>query len=581
MFRVPISRRSLLQSAAMGAAGLLSSRLFAQVPVDYAAASQAAQGSKWAVATAHPLATQAAARQFRNGGNAIDAAVAASLMLSVVDAHNSGIGGGGLALMRLADGRLLAIDGRETAPMRSLAEHYLDENGKPVVSRSQIGALAVGVPGLLSLLQELSQEFGRLSWQDALLQAALVAEQGYAISDYFAKVLQRTAFEMSRFPASAAIWLDPSGKPRQAGDMVRQTDMAQSLRNIAQEGTHWFYQGEFAEKMERYMIEQGGWLRADDLANYKTIRREPIVGTYRGHQICGFPPPSSGGIHIGQMLGMLEPFDVAELFQQSTATGLHLLVEVMKRAMADRVHWLGDDDFAKVPRGLLDLGYLSQRSADIDLTRSVRVTGHGIPPRADIDLFGRGGHTTHLTTADADGNVVALTQTVNTSFGSKMVLPGTGITLNNQMDDFSLAPGVRNAFGLLGSQANQILAGKRPLSSMSPTLVLNSDGTLRLTVGAAGGPRIITTVLQAIVRMLDLGMAPVDALGAPRVHHQWSPDLVMVEDRMPGSIVEQLQQFGHTVNITDTLAVAQAIEFKNGQFSSASDPRVPSSAAAL
>ncbi len=581
MFRVPISRRSLLQSAAMGAAGLLSSRLFAQVPVDYAAASQAAQGSKWAVATAHPLATQAAARQFRNGGNAIDAAVAASLMLSVVDAHNSGIGGGGLALMRLADGRLLAIDGRETAPMRSLAEHYLDENGKPVVSRSQIGALAVGVPGLLSLLQELSQEFGRLSWQDALLQAALVAEQGYAISDYFAKVLQRTAFEMSRFPASAAIWLDPSGKPRQAGDMVRQTDMAQSLRNIAQEGTHWFYQGEFAEKMERYMIEQGGWLRADDLANYKTIRREPIVGTYRGHQICGFPPPSSGGIHIGQMLGMLEPFDVAELFQQSTATGLHLLVEVMKRALADRVHWLGDDVFAKVPRGLLDLGYLSQRSADIDLTRSVRVTGHGIPPRADIDLFGRGGHTTHLTTADADGNVVALPQTVNTRFGSKMVMPGTGITLNNQMDDFSLAPGVRNAFGLLGSQANQILAGKRPLSSMSPTLVLNSDGTLRLTVGAAGGPRIITTVLQAIVRMLDLGMAPVDALGAPRVHHQWSPDLVMVEDRMPGSIVEQLQQFGHTVNITDTLAVAQAIEFKNGQFSSASDPRVPSSAAAL
>lgn len=576
----PISRRRLLRNGALGAAALLPNRLFGQVPVDYAGSSQTAHGSRWAVATAHPLATQAAVDQFQKGGNAIDAAVAASLMLSVVDGHNSGIGGGGLALMRLADGRLLAIDGRETAPARSLAEHYLNEKGQPDVSRSQIGALAVGVPGLLSLLNEISQDFGQLDWQEALFQAAQVAEHGYAISDYFAKVLQRTADDLSRFPSSAAIWLDSSGKPWKSGDVVRQFDLAQSLRKIAKQGTHWFYQGEYAQQIERFMIDQGGWLRADDLANYKTIRREPIIGTYRGHQVYGFPPPSSGGIHIGQMLGMLEPFDVAKVFQQSTATGLHLLVEVMKRAMADRVHWLGDADFAKVPRGLLDRDYLRQRAADIDLTRSVSVTAHGMPPGADIDLFGRGGHTTHLTTADSDGNVVALTQTINTSFGSKMVLPGTGITLNNQIDDFSLAPGVRNAFGLLGSQANQILAGKRPLSSMSPTIVLNADGALRFSLGAAGGPRIITAVLQALVRMLDLGMSPADALRSPRVHHQWSPDRVMVEDGMPRPIIDQLRKFGHSVEITDTLAVAQAIEFKSGHFQSASDPRVPSSAAA-
>lgn len=284
---------------------------------------------------------------------------------------------------------------------------------------------------------------------------------------------------------------------------------------------------------------------------------------------------------MAQMLGMLEPYDVPDIFHRSEATGHHLLLEVMKRAMADRVHWLGDADFASVPRGLLDPDYLRERSSQIDLKRATEVTGHGLPPNADVDLFGRGGHTTHVATADSEGLVVALTQTVNTSFGSKMVVPGTGIVLNNEMDDFSLAPGIRNAFGLLGSEANKIVPGKRPLSSMTPTILIDSQGRPRFSGGAAGGPRIITAVLQTLVRHVDLQMPLGEAISQPRLHHQWSPNRAVVENAMPDKMIQQLRGMGHDVQLVDTLAVAQAISVGHSQLESASDPRVPSGAQAL
>lgn len=539
-----------------------------------------ARGQRAAVATVHPLATQAASMAYQRGGNAFDAAIAASLMLSVVDGANSGLGGGGLALVRTPDGSLHAVDGREKAPATASPQMFYTD-GKPDPRKSQVGMLAAGVPGLLATLESLRDRFGKIPWDEALLGAAEVAEQGFVLSQGYARRLRSVATSIRRFPSTAAILLDPAGQPWQAGDRLRQADLARTLRKVAEQGTEWFYHGELAERTGKFMAESGGMLTADDFANYNIVNRQPIRSDYRGNIVIGFPPPSSGGIHNAQMLGMLSQFDVRAIFAQSEAAGRHLLVEVMKRALADRAYWLGDADFAKVPRGLLDADYLRSRAESINLEQAVAVESHGQPPRPDMDLFGPGGHTTHLTTADSDGNVVALTQTVNTSFGSKVIVPGTGVVLNNELDDFSIAPGVRNAYGLLGSEANLIAPGKRPLSSMSPTIVLDAAGSPVLTCGAAGGPKIITTVLQVLVRVLDLEQTIGQALAAPRTHHQWSPDEVVYENALDADVVQQLRDKGHTAKAIASAAVSQGIQFSGGDITAASDPRVSGAAAAL
>lgn len=575
----PLDRRRFVATTGLGIGTLLIPR--SSRGQQAANGSTQASGKLGAVASVHPLATQAAVNCFQRGGNAIDAAIAASIMLSVVDSHNSGIGGGGLALIRLASGKTIALDGREMAPSRSLSSQYIGKDGKPDPSLSQEGPLAVATPGLIAVLDRMAREYGKVSWKDSLLGAAEVAEKGYAISGNFAAVIKENASKLRKYPSSASVLLDSSGQPWKEGSKLVQKDLSRSLKMMAEHGSDWFYRGEFAERAESFMKEQGGFLRADDFAGYQAVEREVIQCRYRDHRVLGFSPPSSGGIHIAQMLAMLEPFNMADLFNNQPAKAYHLLLEVMKRALADRVHWLGDADFTKVPRGLLDAEYLKSRGASIDLDRATKVEGHGVPPRADLDLFGRGGHTTHLTTADADGNVVALTQTVNTSFGSKLILPGTGIVLNNEMDDFSLAPGVRNAFGLLGSEANAIVAKKRPLSSMSPSIVIDADNQPVFTCGAAGGPRIITVVLQSLVRAIDLDLSPEEILALPRVHHQWSPDQAVVENRMPAEVVKQLESMGHQVQLNKHVATAQALRISRQQLSAASDPRVPSSAQAF
>ncbi|MCC7338944.1 MAG: gamma-glutamyltransferase [Pirellulaceae bacterium] len=539
--------------------------------------SRVATGELGVVATVNPLASQAAMQAYQRGGNAIDAAVAASLMLSVVDGHNSGIGGGCLALVYQADGRVVALDGREMAPGSASPEMFF-RAGQPAPELSQLGPLAAGVPGLLATLERLSREHGQIDWNEALLGAAEVAEAGFVISEHFARVLRNSAEDLKRFPASARVLLDPSGQPWSSGHLLRQPDLAQTLRQIAEQGIAWFYHGEFAELAAAHLREAGGVMAASDFANYETLVRRAIQTQYRGDSVIGFPPPSSGGIHDAQMLGMLAEFDVAGIFAESEARGLHLLLEVMKRAMADRAYWLGDADFAKVPRGLLDQDYLRQLASSVDLSRATEVKSHGQPPRADVDLFGQRKHTTHLTTADARGNVVAITQTVNTSFGCKMIVPGTGVVLNNEMDDFSIAPGVRNAFGLLGSEANVIAPGKRPLSSMSPTIVLDDDRKPILSCGAAGGPKIITTVLQVLVRVLDLGESIQQAIAAPRVHHQWSPDVAVCENALDDQTAQQLANMGHKIQRISSAAVAQGISLHDSQLTAAADPRVASSA---
>ncbi len=537
-------------------------------------------GHPYAVATVHPLATDAAKNAFARGGNAFDAAIAAAFMLGVVDGHNSGMGGGCFILARSADGKLVAIDGRETAPGLAHRDMYL-RDGVVDTLASKTGPLASGVPGQVHALSKLSKLYGRIGWDGALREAAEVAREGFPVGISTHSAIACVADLLRRYPASASQFLTAADGVPAIGDRFQQPDLARTLESIAEDGTDWFYKGPFASQCDQWMRDNGGLLRADDFANYSAPQRQPLRTQYRDWQIIGFPPPSSGGIHVAQMLMMLAEFDVKSIFHESSAKGLHLLSEVMRRAFADRAHWLGDSDFAAVPKALLDRQYCRELAASIDLDRVSPVASHGTPPRAESDLFSRQ-HTTHLTTADMDGNWVAITNTINTTFGSCVVIPGTGVVMNNEMDDFSISPGTPNYFGLIGAEANCIEAGKRPLSSMSPTIVLDAAGKPRLTCGAAGGPRIISTVLQCIVRVLDLGMTVERALSERRVHHQWSPNLLVLEPQAAASTVDQLRDRGHKLSEPFTIGVAQAIEQATpGVLTAAHDPRVDGIGAAV
>jgi gamma-glutamyltranspeptidase/glutathione hydrolase len=507
-------------------------------------------------------------RVLQQGGNAVDAAVAAALVLGVVDGYNSGIGGGCLVLVRTAAGELLAIDGRETAPGKAYREMYLRAgHADPELSRH--GPLAVGTPGALAAYQLLLERAGNLDLSSLLLPAAELAEHGFVIDQRYHSRLQKVTEQLRRDPASAEIFLTPTGDPWPVGSRLQQPHLARSYRAIAREGIDWFYRGDYARQVGHWMKRHGGLLRAEDFSDYRPLLREPIRSSYRGYTILGFPPPSSGGIHVAQILNILEHFPLAE---RSTAEQLHLFAEAEKRAFADRAYWLGDADYVSVPRGLIDPGYAAELAAGIDLDLATPVAGPGTPPRSATDLFER--HTTHIAAADLAGNWVAITATLNTSFGAKVTVPGTGIMLNNQMDDFAAAPGVPNSFGLVGAEANAVAPGKRPLSSMSPTLVLK-DGVPQLTLGAAGGPTIISQVALTLVNRIDLGMSLADALAAPRVHQQWLPDRLRVERTLPQAVRSALEQRRHQLQIVDRIGVSQAVGLAaDGNLQAEVEPRL-------
>ena len=535
---------------------------------------QSATAKRGMVATVNPLATDAAVKVLRNGGNAVDAAVAAGLTLGVVDNFNSGIGGGCFILIRKSDGEILAIDGRETAPAAAHRDMFL-KNGKPDTRLSQLGPLASGVPGALAAYQMALRKGGRKTLAELLRPAASIAENGFPVDRVYAGALRSKAEQLRLFPASRETLLKPDGQPYQVGEILKQKDLAATYRAIAEKGTDWFYQGPFARKTAAWMKANGGLLTAGDFANYRAILREPVRSRFRGYQILGFPPPSSGGVHVAQILNILEHFK--PLKEYDSATRVHLVIEAMKLAFADRAHWLGDSDFARVPRGLISPAYARELAARIDLTRSSPVESHGQPPATD-GLFSRK-HTTHIAAADADGNWVAITQTINTTFGSKVVIPGTGVVMNNEMDDFAVAPGVANAFGLVGAEANSVAPGKRPLSSMSPTIVLKG-GRPVMTVGAAGGPKIITQSLLAVIRFIELEQSLGEAVGGSRYHHQWSPDRVLLESSVPEAIEQALQDMGHRTVRSRSVGVTQAIALDGeGNFIGVHDPRVPGKAA--
>ncbi|MCA9235031.1 MAG: gamma-glutamyltransferase [Planctomycetales bacterium] len=550
--------------------GLPAAALVAALVAVGGAAELRAAEPQCAIATVHPLATEAGAAAFRRGGNAVDAAVAAAVTLGVVDNYNSGLGGGCFVLIRSADGQLAAIDGREKAPAAATADMFL-RDGVAVPELSQTGPLASGVPGALAAYELALQKYGQLPLSDVVTPAAEIAEHGFPVPATYARNLKGLAKTLRRFPGSRAALLKPDGQPYAEGEILRQPDLAASYRAIAADGSEWFYHGEFAARVGNWMAENGGLITADDFADYEAVQREPIITKYREFTVVGFPPPSSGGVHVAQMLNILEHFDLQAEHERDPARARHIIIEAMKLAFADRAYWLGDSDFVSVPRGLIDRQYAAELAAKIDPTASTAVASHGEPPRAQYDTFGR--HTTHIAAADSEGNWVAITATVNTTFGSKVIVPGTGIVLNNEMDDFSAQPGVPNAFGLIGAENNAVAPGKRPLSSMSPTIVLKGDEPV-LTVGAAGGPKIITQALLAIIRRLDYGESLADAVAGPRFHHQWSPDQVVVEEALGDEAIEQLQAYGHQVDVITHGGVTQAAEIdQHGKLHAVHDPR--------
>lgn len=553
---------------------------------DLSASSAAeATGDRGMVATVHPLATEAGLLVLREGGNAIDAAVTAALVLGVVDGHNSGIGGGCFILVRAGDGKLAAIDGRETAPARAFREMYF-RDGQPRSALSQTGALAIATPGALAAYDLALRSHGRKTLADALSPAAKIAEDGFTVDALYAARLASSASELRMFEGSRGSLLKSDGGPYTAGETMRQPELARTYRSIAEGGVKWFYNGPFARAAAQWTAANGGLLTAEDFTSYRAVSREPLITSYRDCSIVGFPPPSSGGVHVAQMLNILEQFDVAAMKgpvgQDPISPELaHLVAETMKRAFADRAYWLGDADHVSVPRGLIDKRYAQELASQID-PRQATPAERGQPPRAADDRFPAQApekHTTHIAAVDDAGNWVAITATINTTFGSKVVVPGTGVVMNNEMDDFAIAPGVANAFGLVGSDANAIAPGKRPLSSMSPTIVLR-DGEPVIALGAAGGPKIISQVLLVLLRHLDLGQSLEEAVAAPRLHHQWSPDVLYLESGKKTPWPEELRRFGHEVRDSAAAGVCQAIgRDRRGKLVGVSDPRVCGKAA--
>ena len=525
-------------------------------------------------------ATRIGVGVLERGGNAIDAAIAVSLALSVSDGHHSGIGGGGFLLVRLADGSAFAVDARETAPAAAHRDMYVVE-GVPE-NASRIGALSVGTPGLVAGLALARERWGTKPWAELVLPAAELADEGFAIGRSHSRSMGfwQKFVGAERFPETAAIQLDGGAPPAEGWRLV-QRDKAETLRRLAAEGPELFYRGDLAAAIAGAVQERGGILTAEDLAAYEPKVREPIRGTYRDLAVLSFPPPSSGGIALVEILNVLEGFDLRPLGAGSSAS-LHLVAEAMKLAFADRAAYLGDSDFVDVPiAGLTSKAYADGLRARINPPRwrrapwtwgrrevALRVEGPGEPAR--------GGGTTHFSITDAAGNAVAVTQTINLILGSGITVPGTGIVLNDEMDDFSVAPDTPNAFGLVDTTgANAVAAGKRPLSSMTPTIV-EKDGRVFMVTGSPGGPRIITTTLLSILHVVDWDMDVMEAVSRPRFHHQWVPDRVLVEPAFARDVVEALRARGHRVEVSErnwSSAQAIVVDPETGRHTGGSDPR--------
>ena len=510
------------------------------------------------VASAHELASQAGVEMLKKGGNAIDAAVATGLALTVVYPFAAPLGGGGFMMIHLADGRDFAIDYRETAPAAASRDMYLGPDGNLLKGpgSSTLGWRASGVPGSVAGFALALEKYGsgKLTWAEVCEPARRLAADGHTVSQTAAASLKR-ATNLAAFPESKKIFQN-DGAFWKTGDLFKQADLAATLARLQKNGPREFYEGETAQKIAAAQAAHGGTITLADLKGYRAVVRAPLRGTYRGHDIVTMPPPSSGGIALLQMAAMLEPFDVRALGSNSAAK-YHLFHEVMRRAFRDRAEYLGDPDFVPVPTaGLLDRTYIAGLMKNYDPHKATpsaglaagkpagweKIAALGRPPTSKESL-----ETTHFSVVDAAGNAVANTHTLNGGYGSGVTIPGTGILMNNEMDDFTSKVGVPNMFGLLQSVANSIAPGKRPLSAMTPTFV-SKDGKLLLVTGSPGGPTIINTVLEIITNVIDHEMPVMMAVEAPRFHHQWMPDTMTYErNGLSVDTLNLLDAMGHKI----------------------------------
>lgn len=547
-----------------------------ELPVfDYNSIYHPEIGKEGMVVSQRKIASQVGSEILRQGGNAVDAAVATALALAVVLPRAGNLGGGGFMVVYMAEeNKTLAIDYRERAPASASRDMFLDEFGNYDKDKARYSLSSSGVPGTVAGLAYALENYGTLSWAEVIDPAIRLAQDGFEVSHDFSYVLDRYKKRLTQDSATAKAYYKQGGYSYLPGDIIKLPDLASALKELKEEGPRAFYEGDIADKIVAAMEKDKGLITHNDLKSYSVSLRRPVEGSYRGYKIVSMPPSSSGGIHLIQMLNILEAHSLEEMGFGSSES-IHLLAEVMKRAFADRSKYLGDSDFVYVPQeGLISKSYakeLNKKIKSFRATPSKEIEG-GNPSRHESP------DTTHFSVMDKEGNAVSNTYTLNSSFGSGIVIPGTGILMNNEMDDFSSKPGVPNQFGLIGAEANAIEPNKRPLSSMTPTMVFKG-GKPYLILGSPGGPTIITAVLQVIINVIDHKMNVAEAVVSPRLHHQWTPDILFSEKGFSADTKKILEKKGQNLTQTRAMGSIQAILYDDGYFYGAADPRRPDSGA--
>jgi len=552
---------------------LLSNLAFATTPIiNYANLATPVWASQGMVSSQQAIATEVGLNILKQGGNAVDAAVAVGFTLAVTLPRAGNLGGGGFMLVHLAkQNKTLAIDYREMAPISSHKDIFLDEQGNVDKNKSRFHGLAVGVPGTVKGLTQALRDYGSLTLQQVLQPAIKLAADGFIVDRDLALSLSRANQRLAKWSETAKVFYHADGSYYQVGERLKQPDLAKTLKSIARNGADGFYKGRIAQNIVASVNQAGGQMSLADLAGYQVKIRRPIEGLYRGHRIASMPPPSSGGTHIVQILNMMEQVDISSSGHNSANT-IHIMAESMRRAYADRSEYLGDPDFTDVPvKALTDKAYAKKLFEQINLNQASpsALIKPGLEARYESP------QTTHYSIVDNEGNAVSNTYTLNFSYGSGIVAKGTGVLLNNEMDDFSAKSGVANAYGLVGGEANAVEARKRPLSSMSPTIVFEKDSDqVMLVTGSPGGSRIITTTLQIISNVIDHKMNIAEATYASRFHHQWLPDKITLEKGFSVDTIKLLQQKGHEIEASRwAMGSTQSILKSDNGWTGASDLR--------
>jgi gamma-glutamyltranspeptidase / glutathione hydrolase len=526
------------------------------MPKGAAEAPRVALGTKGAVTSQEAHATDIGIEVLKQGGSAVDAAIAVGFALAVTHPSAGNIGGGGFMVVRMNDGSKAALDYREMAPSGASRDMYLDKDGKETKD-SKLGPKAAGIPGTIAGFAAAHEKFGKLPWKDLVAPSIKLAKEGFPIDKVLADDLARVTKQMreAKYDSTAKLFEKADGSALAEGDKLVQADLAKVLEAVAKDGPKAFYEGKLADNMAKEVKKAGGIWKSADLKSYKAKWREPIVFTYKGNEIVTMPPPSSGGVVLKEMLVMSEALGIDKKPWRS-ADEVHLFTEVMRRAYADRNYLLGDPDFVSMPlQQIMDPAYLKKRVADVDPKKATKsdVIKPGVEQKAEST------QTTHYSVVDEAGNAVSNTYTLNTGYGAKFAIPGTGVLLNNEMNDFAVVPGKPNTYGLVQGELNRVEPGKRMLSSMTPTII-SKDGQLRAVIGTPGGPTITTTVAQITRALLDYGITLDKATPAFRAHHQWQPDQIWAEPTMPDDVMKELEARGHTVKRERQMGHANGIE---------------------